>query len=302
MWQRTLFLQISPLLLAFFFFFIWCMHFVQPAMLFVIAICRPVRESKMLLCISPTFFFIHSLTVLLLLLLLLLLHLPSSARGVHVCTHGWGILWLWKQMCNDSTRRGPSNWAREARVSLPSTCVGYSSPIHFASFFFFFFFLPDLSITNSASCRNGVTGGPCERSSEIDRQVRELIVVQDTSAGAQRYSSYTSPASPPLHHPASLRGALPHSFASKLLFLRYSRSWKAGVARRNSSAASERFSPPPRRVLVWPGKTTPFGHQQHQTEEGFPASSSTRFQLPYSILGFSCSWQILGEIARITGQ
>lgn len=119
------------------------------------------------------------------------IHSPSSSSSRLLRGE---CMWLRKQMYNDSTRRGPSNWASEARVSLASTCVGYSSPILFDSFFF-----PDLSITNSASCRSGVTGGPCERSSEIDRQVRELIVVQDTSAGAQRYSSYTSPASPPLY-------------------------------------------------------------------------------------------------------
>lgn len=40
---------------------ILCILFVQSAILFVIAICDPVCESKMVLCISLTFFFIHSL-------------------------------------------------------------------------------------------------------------------------------------------------------------------------------------------------------------------------------------------------
>lgn len=176
MWQRTLFLQISPLLLAFFFFYL-----VYAFCTACHAVCdchlSPCERAKCCCVFLPlSVSFIHS---------------PSSSSSRLLRGE---CMWLRKQMYNDSTRRGPSNWASEARVSLASTCVGYSSPILFDSFFF-----PDLSITNSASCRSGVTGGPCERSSEIDRQVRELIVVQDTSAGAQRYSSYTSPASPPLY-------------------------------------------------------------------------------------------------------
>lgn len=76
-------LQISPLLL---FFFIWCIHFLQSAMLFVFAICHPVCVSKMILWISLTFFFIHSLVFF----------LSSRVRVfVSASVHTWlTIFWL----------------------------------------------------------------------------------------------------------------------------------------------------------------------------------------------------------------
>lgn len=50
----------SVLCCLLFFFFIWCMHFVQPAMLFVIAICRPAREQNAAVYFSH--FLFHSFT------------------------------------------------------------------------------------------------------------------------------------------------------------------------------------------------------------------------------------------------
>lgn len=276
MWQRTLFLQISPLLLAFFFFYL-----VYAFCTACHAVCdchlSPCERAKCCCVFLPlSVSFIHS---------------PSSSSSRLLRGE---CMWLRKQMYNDSTRRGPSNWASEARVSLASTCVGYSSPILFDSFFF-----PDLSITNSASCRSGVTGGPCERSSEIDRQVRELIVVQDTSAGAQRYSSYTSPASPPLYTilPPCEERSLIHSTPNCFFSVTHAPG-KPGLL----AGIHRLLPPPPSPILVWPGKTTQVRHQQHQTEEGFPAGSSTCFQLPYSIFSFSCLGEIWGEIVCITGQ
>lgn len=132
---------------------------------------------------------------------------------MHVHTHGWessgfqtDVQWQHLKTAGDL-----GQWA--THVSCIHLCRVFLSPP------FCLLFFPDLSITNSASCRSGVTGGPCKHSPEKDRQVRKLIVVQDTSAKAQRHSSYTLPASPPLHHLASLWGALSHSFLSKLLFV-----------------------------------------------------------------------------------
>lgn len=156
-------------------------------------------------------------------------------------------------------------------MSLVSTCVGYSSPLLFV------FFSPDLSITNSASCRAEVTGGPCKHSSEIDRRVRKFIAVQDTSAEAQLYGSYTLPASPPLHHPASLWGALPYSFASKLLFLPCSCSRKAGVL---AEFYWLLWKSPPNIGLAWKTQQIYSNTSCYQTEEDFSANSSTCYQLP----------------------
>ena len=200
MWQRTLFLQISPLAACFFFFFFYLVYAFCTA-------CHAVCDCHLSPCVREqnaavyfSHFLFHSFT-----------HRPPPPPPPVSCAgSACGFANRCTMTALDEGRRiGP---ARHVRLLHPPV-LG----IPLLSFLTPFFF-PDLSITNSASCRNGVTGGPCERSSEIDRQVRELIVVQDTSAGAQRYSSYTSPASPPLHHPASLRGVLPHSFASKLLF------------------------------------------------------------------------------------
>lgn len=175
-------------------------------------------QSVILLCIDLTFFFSHSLIL-------------SSRVCVRVRTHG----------CGSSGFQTDVEWQHLKRAGDLGQWATHISCNHLRwvslSYPFCLLFSPDLSITNSASCRNRVTGGPCKRSSEIDRQVRKLIVVQDTSAEAKRYSSYTLPASPPLHHPASLWGALPHSLAPKCLFLPRSCPWKAGI----SLAAWEKF-------------------------------------------------------------
>lgn len=155
---------------------------------------------------------------------------------VCACAHTWLRIFLaFKQMYSDSTWRGPVIWASEPRMFLVSTCAGYSSPLHFV------FLFSDLSITNSASCRNGVTGGPCQHSSEIDRQVRKLIVLRDTSTRAQRYSSYIASIPPPLYHPASLRGN-PFSFIHlQIVFSLLLTLLESQGPRRISQAALEKF-------------------------------------------------------------
>lgn len=130
-------------------------------------------------------------------------------------------------------------WASEPRTSLVTTCAGCPSPILFV-----FFFFPDLSITNSASCRSRVTGGPCKRSSEIDRQVRKLIVVQDTSAEAKHYSSYTLPASPLLPYtiqPPCEEPSLIHWPPNALFSLASLMPLKSWDVHRISLAAWEKF-------------------------------------------------------------
>lgn len=170
---------------------------------------------------------------------------------VYVCvlmfTHTVEALLAFKQMYNDSTWRGPVIWASEPRMSLVSTCVEYSSRLFFPSFF------SDLSIKISASCHKGVTGGPCEFYSEIDRQVGELIVVQDTSSEAQRYSSYTMPASSPLRRLSLLARSRPSfihlqiAFSPMLVLLE---SWDAcGI----SLDAPEKF------LQYWFGLKNPAG-------------------------------------------
>lgn len=97
-------------------------HFVQSALLFVIAICHPVCGGKMHLCVSLPLLLIHSLMLLL-----------SSC--VCMCAHTAVDLLAFKQMYNDSTWRRPVMWASEPRTSPVSTCAGYSSPILFVFFF-----------------------------------------------------------------------------------------------------------------------------------------------------------------------
>ncbi len=267
-------------------------------MLFVIAICHPVCESKMILCISLTFFFIHSL----------ILFLPSFECvcvcvcvfvSVHVRTHGWG----------SSGFQTDVQWQHLKRAGDLGQWATHVSCIHLRWVFLsspFCLFFPDLSITNSASCRNGVTGSPCKHSSEIDRQVRKLIAVQDTSAGAQHYSSYTLPAFPPLHLPGSMWGALPHSFASKLLFLPCSRSWKAGVL---AGFHWLLWRSSPNIGLAW--KTQQVHHQQHQLLPDWrgllsqlwrmlSASPHINSSVMFCVWGILCP--VFGEFICITGQ
>lgn len=206
-------------------------------MLFVIAICHPVKWFCVFLSLS--FSFIPSY---------------SFSRLVCVCAHTWlRIIWLSNRCTMTALEEG--RWFGP----VSHACLLYPPALSIPLLSFLSSFFPDLSITNSASCRNGVTGSPCKHSSEIDRQVRKLIVVQDTSAEAQRYSSYTLPASPPLHHPASLWGARPCSFASKLLFLPCSRSWKAGVL---AGFHWLLWRSSPNIGLAW--KTQEVHHQHHQ--------------------------------------
>lgn len=189
-------------------------------------------------------------------------------------------------------------WASEPRISLVSTCTRI-----FLSYPFCLLFLPDLSITNYASCRNGVTGGPCKHSSEIDRQVRKLIVVQDTSAEAQRYSSYTLPA-PPSRTPSSLLVRSPPSFIrlqiafSPLLMLLESQG-----ACRISLAALEKFP------QYWFGLAKPAGFPSapvvtrlKRTSQPAPAHviscASHKFQ--FYVCGILCL--VFGGLICIIGQ
>lgn len=111
-------------------------------------------------------------------------------------------------------------WASEPHMSLVSTLRWVDT--------FYSSVFPDLSITNSASCRGRVTGSPCKYSSGIDRKVRNHIDVQDTSAEAQLTRCQPSP---PLHRPATLCGAV--SFIClQIAFPPCSHSWKAGVLTR----------------------------------------------------------------------
>lgn len=111
-------------------------------------------------------------------------------------------------------------WASEPHMSLVSTLRWVDT--------FYSSIFPDLSITNSASCRGRVTGSPCKYSPGIDRKVRNHIDVQDTSAEAQLTRCQPSP---PLHRPATLCGAL--SFIClQIAFPPCSHSWKAGVLTR----------------------------------------------------------------------
>lgn len=87
-------------------------------MLFVIAICHPVKWFCVFLSLS--FSFIPSY---------------SFSRLVCVCAHMAEDHLAFKQMYNDSTWRGPVIWASEPRMSLVSTCAEYSSPLLFVFFF-----------------------------------------------------------------------------------------------------------------------------------------------------------------------
>lgn len=108
--------------------------------------------------------------------------------------HGWGTRGFptdaqWQLLKRDTDL---GQWATHVSCTH-LRWVFFSSP--------FCLLFSDLSITNSASCRARVTCGRYKRSSEIDRQVRKLIVVQDMSAGAQYYilPAFPSPVLPSLH-------------------------------------------------------------------------------------------------------
>lgn len=254
---------------ACFFFFLFgvCILYSLPCCLWLPSVA--LRESKMLLCISPTFCFIHSLALLLL--------LPSSARGVHVASQT-DVQWQHSTRAVELGQRG--------------TCV---SCIHlcwvFLSYPFWLLFF-SWSIYHKL----------CKLSQRGDRRpVRALLRNRQASQGAHCCSGHVCWSTAlqqlhiaglpsPLHHPASLRGALPHSFASKLLFLRYSRSWKAGVARRDSSAASP---PPPR---YWSGLEKPrrFDISNTRLKRASQPAPARAFNFPIAYLVFHV-WGKFGE-------
>lgn len=169
--------------------FFLCIHFVQFAILFDCCLWSCLCELNGFVDFSP--FLFHSFT--------------------HTLDH-----LAFKQMYNDSTWRGQVIWASEPRMSLVSTCSGYSSSLLFVLFF------PDLSITNSASCRNGVTGGPCTHLSEIDRQSSQEAhccsghICWSTALQKLHIPSLLSPLHPceepsPIHSPPNCFFSLAHT-------------------------------------------------------------------------------------------
>lgn len=187
---------------------------------------------------------------------LIFLSLSNVWELMHLHTSGWRFSAFWADVQWQLSRRAGDLGQWATHVSRVHLCRVYFSSSSLNSIF------TDLSIRNSARDSGVVTGDAREHLSEIDRKVRKLIVSQDTSVEAQHYSSYTLP-SPPLQLPGCLWGAFTSSFASKLLFLCYSDSWKAGV----SSLFHWLLG---RNHWYWSGPDTQqVHHHQHEPEKDF---------------------------------
>jgi len=118
--------------------FYFDIHLVQSAVLFVTAICDSICYSKVC-CVCVCVCVCVRMCVC-----------------VCVLTHGLGSSGFQNRCTVTGFEESPVIWASEPRIFPSSTALG----IPLLSLFAFFC----LSITNSASCRGGVTGGPCKAS------------------------------------------------------------------------------------------------------------------------------------------
>lgn len=205
-------LPLSLLSLLFFFFssnLLFHISTMAPRIFYKSVLCCCFCNCNLPFCLFLLFSFSFHFYSLLLVLL------------SHACAQSWlkifcfqtDVLWQHLKRAGDL-----GQWATHVSCIHPALGI----PPFYSSVF------PDLSFTNSASCRGRVTGSPCKYSSGIDRKVRNHIDVQNTSAEAQLTRCQPSP---PLHRPATLCGAL--SFIClQIAFPPCSHSWKAGVLTR----------------------------------------------------------------------